>query len=62
MKTQEEKYIRIQIFISLMTLILTPFFSGVVVYYQVSKQYKIWDKQREVIKSDDIQVKKIQFG
>lgn len=61
MQTQEGKYIRIQIVISLMTLLFTPFFSGIVVYFQLSKQHQLWDKQREVVKFDDIQTKKIQL-
>ena len=50
MPTEDKKYVRIQIFISLMTLLLTPVFSGVVVYFQLSKQHQLWAKQREVIK------------
>lgn len=61
MASGENKYVRIQICISLVTLLLTPLFSSVVVYFQLSKQHQFWAKQREVIRSDDIETRKLQL-
>lgn len=61
MPTEDKKYIRIQILISLLTLLFTPILSGLVVSFQLSKQQRLWIEQRKMIKSDDMQTKKIQL-
>jgi hypothetical protein len=61
MAAENRKYVLVQIIISFLTLILTPVFSGLVINHQLSTQHQFWGKQREVIKSDDLETKKSQL-
>ncbi|MGA2678460.1 MAG: hypothetical protein ABSF37_04055 [Sedimentisphaerales bacterium] len=61
MPNNNTKYVYIPIAISLLTLFLTLLSSYLLVSFQLSKQHQLWVKQREIIKSDDIQANKVRL-
>ena len=48
-KTDGLRYVRMQILISVLTLLLTPVFSGLVVYFQLSVSNDFWQQQQQTI-------------
>lgn len=55
----EKDTFKIQILISILTLVLTPLLSGFVVYFQLEKQHDIWEAQRKIIREDRLLQQKI---
>ena len=58
-RSEEKNRFKIQILISILTLVLTPLLAGVVVYYQLEKQHDIWNTQRNLIREERLFQEKI---